>query len=356
MSSKVILRRIYNKIKYRRVRLFFISLLKLFRQPYLNIALDTNNVCNLRCIMCHHSLEVGKKPEFMSMDIFKALAKDAFAKARVLDLSCSYEPFMTKDFISYLKIAREHCKKHMTICTNALLLNEEKITQIVEKQLLDEIIISIDGFSKETYESIRQGGNFETLVRNLELLHKIRGTRTKPEIRMNFTMMRRNVEDLRQAVPFLLRYGVSTLQLRHVKLSSRFTHLEQDSLFFHQELSDSILRQLLDQASQHPGLEIIAPPLFSDSVTSHSTKEHCAYAWFKYILRSNGEVKMCNVGVIGDLNRDSFTRIINSPEARRIRREIRRGGSEHCRQCLGISDLGDVSRKETFISPPEDAD
>ena len=55
-----------------------------------------------------------------------------------------------------------------------MLLTEENIDKLIESNI-DCVVISIDGFSKELYESIRVGGDRDTVYRNTEkLLEKIK--------------------------------------------------------------------------------------------------------------------------------------------------------------------------------------
>ncbi len=51
---------------------------------------------------------------------------------------------------------------------------------------MDRILISIDGATKEEYESVRLGANFETLVQNVETLIRVRKKCqvTHPKIRI----------------------------------------------------------------------------------------------------------------------------------------------------------------------------
>ena len=57
--------------------------------------------------------------------------------------------------------------------TNASLLNEKLIHKILSSDL-QTIVFSIDSANKENYEKIRVNGNFERVMKNLELFNKIK--------------------------------------------------------------------------------------------------------------------------------------------------------------------------------------
>jgi len=80
--------------------------------------------------------------------------------------------------------------------TNATLLKEEKLADLFESGL-DILMVSIDGASKATYETIRRGADFDQVIDNVRSVIKARnlGGFTKPEVAFIYTLTRTNKDE-----------------------------------------------------------------------------------------------------------------------------------------------------------------
>ena len=74
--------------------------------------------------MCPYSLaEFRQKPQFMDLALFTKIAEEVFPLTRVLELSCSYEPLMSKDFVEFLYVAARFLRnRSIGVTTNFQLL------------------------------------------------------------------------------------------------------------------------------------------------------------------------------------------------------------------------------------------
>ena len=355
MFTKVIYRNIYNTIKSRRLRVMVLKGMQLFGLPTYRINIDTINTCNLRCIMCYMSLEDlhQTKSQVMPIELFESIAQQTFPRTRFLELSCGFEPFMNKKFLDYVRIARKLCPGHISICTNGLLMTESTINKIFSENLLNEIIISMDGITESSYNKIRVNGSFSKLLSVLDCIKKQKeASKNNIIVRINYTMMKNNIEELENVYNFVKEYNIDVLQLRHAKLTIPFTHLYGDSLFFHQELYDSVLTTVRKQFANDKSKTLIYPPLFSENQnkTNVANKANCAYAFFNFIISSNGDVNMCSIGNMGNFHQQSFQEMLASPSVKQIHRQLLKGNyQELCKACYIVSDIGDVQHKSTFI-------
>ena len=88
--------------------------------------------------------------------------------------------------------------KHVNISTNASLLTEKKIMELLDSRL-DDIRISLDAYSKQTYEEIRRGLNYDIVKGNVLNLIKIRNdTHSKMEIRIRMVELDENFEERKE--------------------------------------------------------------------------------------------------------------------------------------------------------------
>lgn len=161
----------------------------------LDVIAETANLCNLRCLMCFHAdneeqhfpVTETTNVRIMSMDTFKRIVDEcAQHKLPALKLSWRGEPMLNKKFTEMIRYAKAKGILEVTSLTNATLMNEKICREIVSAKL-DQLVISIDGFSKETYEKVRVGANYEEVRDNILSLIRIRGKARKPFIRLQYT-------------------------------------------------------------------------------------------------------------------------------------------------------------------------
>ena len=140
---------------------------------YLPITLDIENVsrCNFRCTMCVVSdWPKGKRGPDMHLADFKRMIDEQYGLV-IIKLQGIGEPTMQGDpYFEMIKYARS---KHIWVrsTTNASLLHlKDRYRKMIDSGV-NEIQISIDGATKEVFESIRRGSRFEHVVKNCQLIN-----------------------------------------------------------------------------------------------------------------------------------------------------------------------------------------
>ena len=147
------------------------------------------------------------------------------------------------------------------LVTNGTLLDEEKITAMLQARL-SRLVVSIDGATAATYESIRVGANFERLIHNLRLLQRMKTEqrRSRPLLRFNFVMMRRNIEELPSLIQLADQLGAKQVTAQHMTIYD--ARSRDQSLFQHQEVTNRCLLDAHRLAAER-GITFNAPALFS---------------------------------------------------------------------------------------------
>jgi len=135
--------------------------------------------CNARCIHCIYSKFPDTKKNmagqnlFMKEEIFRKIADECSKHPwTLLRLVGFGEPMLHPKFIDLISYAKKvGC--NVGIITNGSLLNEAIAKSLLENDI-DAVDISVDAFSKETYEKIRQGLDFEKLIDNVKRFVELR--------------------------------------------------------------------------------------------------------------------------------------------------------------------------------------
>ena len=174
------------------------------------ISLEVALSCNLRCITCSHG--TARFGGIMSEETFDR-AKPILALAKVVNEVGYGEPLLDRHFVDKLQYIKG-LGATVYAYSNAMPLTSELSERLVALQL-DQLTFSIDGATKDTFESIRVGADFGQVLENIRQLHevKVRRRSRRPFLRANYVGMRRNIEELPLAVRTLAEIGIQEVVL-----------------------------------------------------------------------------------------------------------------------------------------------
>lgn len=148
---------------------------------YLPIKLDIENVsrCNFRCTMCIVSdFHKGQRAADLSLDDFKKIIDEQYGLIEI-KLQGLGEPLLQRDdYFAMIKYARERYIWVRTT-TNASLLHLNGNAKKLINSDVNEIQISVDGATKETFETIRRQSHYPTIIKNINIINNINNSRTK---------------------------------------------------------------------------------------------------------------------------------------------------------------------------------
>lgn len=181
------------------------------------LQLEVTGACNLRCRMClvRYRPPVDRVRGSMSFEEFRR-AVDAVPDLRRVTLQGLGEPLLAPDLGRMLAYARER-GIDVGFNTNATVLTRERAAMLVDAAPA-WLHVSVDGARPETYEAIRDGARFETVVRNIRGLvdeMRRRGA-TRPSLCVVFVAQRSNVADLPDLVRLVADWGIPNLRVQNL--------------------------------------------------------------------------------------------------------------------------------------------
>jgi MoaA/NifB/PqqE/SkfB family radical SAM enzyme/GT2 family glycosyltransferase len=165
--------------------------------------LSNSKVCNLSCIMCVRDKQVDD-PGLMHKtadDVMRHLPA-----ARRLIMSGMGDPLArpdTRDLLIHFR--GDNAELKIELITNGLLL--PKYWERIKHQKFATILISVDAAAKETYEKIRRGGKWESLLESLQLVQ--RNINKFSGVGINMTVMRENYREIPAFIDLAESYGFS---------------------------------------------------------------------------------------------------------------------------------------------------
>jgi radical SAM protein with 4Fe4S-binding SPASM domain len=323
------------------------------------LQVEITSACNLRCTMCLVSYRppVNKLAGAMTAELFGRIL-DGVPTLRRITMQGLGEPLLSPYLLEQVQAAKQ---RGLTVGfnSNATLLSRRRADELVAAGL-DWLHVSLDGAAAATYESIRQGAHFDTVVANLAGLvaAKRAAGSTTPWIRVVFVAMRRNVAELPELVRLLAGIGVNELRVQN--LSHDFSDTDPAGQYAGiREFAaaeglwtsptsppTSSAAQAAQAAPAEPVLAASAEAAFTAAeraAAEHgltlrlprlSTIQHepgrpgCTWPWDAVYITSQGVVQPCCM-VMGDdrvtlgrLTDQSFAEIWYSPDYREFRRRL----------------------------------
>lgn len=276
--------------------------------------------CNLSCVMCPNSRLHIDQLGFMPLENLARILDYISPYAEHVMLYFMGEPLQHPQIIEFLELSRRILKGKISLSTNAMLLSDEIGRALIKN--VDLIICCVDHWSKERYEKIRIGGNFETVVSNIENLLRLRGLSSEPKI-----------------VVKSLDFG--------------FGKDELDDFKHHWRSRGGIpLVGWVDSwAGQFPNLRQID---YQPQPNSGLQRTHCADLWFKMVINWKGEVVLCchnyNYSIkLGEFtDKRSLEQIWQGDRAKKLRRDHLARNYSCNRLCKGCSEWGTLKEMDVY--------
>ncbi len=178
--------------------------------PPRKLNLEVTTRCNLECGMCVRKVWNEESGD-MSLDTFKALLP-VLPLLQNLNIIGIGEPLLNENLFEMIRLAKQELPAASTLSmtTNASLIDE----QIADNMVLsgvDDIVISVDGATAETYNRIRDGADFAQVLKNIDLLNASRAKHDSksPLLGFEFVAMKDNIEELPDVVDLAAQHGAT---------------------------------------------------------------------------------------------------------------------------------------------------
>jgi radical SAM protein with 4Fe4S-binding SPASM domain len=264
---------------------------------------ETTAKCNLYCPMCPR--ETHKQPKAdMSAAVFERLVREAGATAEHMMLIGLGEPFMDPAIFERIELCHRHSISTL-LSTNGTFL-DQRVAERVLASPLEQITLSFDGSSKESFEFYRKGAKFEKVrdhfVRFAEMKQAC-GARLQVVVQM--VRMERNAGEVDEFVRFWR--GVRGVDQVRVK--------EDETNLLHPDAGHA----------------------------AEDWKHPCHYLWRGPLyVKQNGDIYPCcqsymlDGAPLGNLEEQPVESIWNSDEMQRMRRAHasgRAGEIDVCARC-----------------------
>jgi len=237
-------------IKSPRLKFLGLFILHITKQRYLALHFDPVNACNLRCKMCYFSDKdyVKKLKGVFPVDVLDYFGNAFFKRAIKLQIGCGTEPTLYKNIDKIIEKASQAKVPHISMVTNGLLLEKEKVKKWIVNGL-SEIILSLHGVEKETYETMMSRGNFKRFLEVLQFISVLKQGHTF-KFRINYTFNQDNFKELRLFYSRFGKFKPDYLQIRPI-INMGNTEYKNFSFLNILPIYNEVYYQLIRESKKH---------------------------------------------------------------------------------------------------------
>jgi MoaA/NifB/PqqE/SkfB family radical SAM enzyme len=146
----------------------------------------------------------------MTQEVWDAI-KPHLRKVKSVDFTGGGEPLLQPNLAKWMGDAKSAgCETG--ILTNGLLLTEKRAMELIQAGW-DWLCVSMDGATREKYEEIRQGSNFDKVCENLARIADLRKGE-KPKTMINFVLMNINFDQVEEIVRLAKKLNVDQVNFK----------------------------------------------------------------------------------------------------------------------------------------------
>jgi len=253
--------------------------------PILIIAVT--NLCDMACIHCAHPV-IKKLPDykgtFMPPEVHTRIVEETKQfkdQLFVFRYAADGESLLHPKFIDFVEQAKAAGIGPIDLTTNAMTLTEEKMRRLLQAPI-DVIDVSLDGFSKETYEKIRLRGKFDVVTANARRLSEMRRELGSP----------------------------TKLMVSIIEQKEALAEIEAFKAYWSEYVDEVLVRPLNDDLGLVQASEFYHEP--------DVKRWPCPQFWKRVTITWNGNVRFCvedwrNHGVVGNIMEQSIQDIWKGP-------------------------------------------
>jgi len=250
------------------------------------VEVELSNICPYKCRMCERTYIKDEEPRLMSWEEFLLIMKN-FPNLK----QCSFTGIgdiwsnpIALDAIKYVKERDVVFEQYDTF---------QKMTpEIAEKMVkwkVDNLLVSIDAGTKETYENFRKGMKWDKMIEGVNNLIKAKRKYNSiyPQLSFHFVINKANVHEVIKIQDFILTFDLKPEE-RHI-FYNRLLHNYKEIEDIYMEVPDDLRKKILEEAQKRQIRVSFNAPT---NIHSLPPINYCTDFWQPFIF-VNGDVFPC---------------------------------------------------------------
>ena len=310
-------------------------------RPPVCLYLETTNRCNLLCTTCPRTYEELEPPADMSWDLFTRIVDQTPDLARAV-LHGIGEPMLVKNLPDMVKYLKDR-GVYVLFNTNGTVLSERNGRALINAGL-DELRVSLDASTRESYKIVRGKDYFNRILKNVRAFRDMqeREGHDKPRVSAWLTGLRETIDELPAFVEVAASIGVKEVYLQ------RLVYFEEDAiglarpdqaLFNKMQAREGDKLREAEALAKSMGMTFSASGAASEPGVSLERKTDanpwslCRRPWTVMYFTANGRALPCCIApfaqrgyehyTLGDATQETLHDIWNGAKYRDFRQNLR---------------------------------
>jgi MoaA/NifB/PqqE/SkfB family radical SAM enzyme len=303
--------------------------------------------CPLNCIQCEKRYW-DEPVQKVSFDDFKKVM-DMFPNLKWAGINALGDPFTNKE---YLKMIGHLSNKGVCqeVYTTATLCEEKDMEKFVEMGF-EYMKFSVDAATKETYEKIRPGADWDKTMRNIKALdyYKKKHHSTFPIIEFHYLVHKPTINEAMDFLDVVKKLDIDVGNVMYSRLLHYFPEIKDLFIDFPEELA----KQLAEK-----GRKLNIPVAFNaDCQAMKPPANECLAWWMPYIFPDGTVISCCCMNEqnrrqwqrdtsMGNVFQKHFREIWNDKPYTQLRNSLKVGKIRQANPVCNICNIYDIEKGE----------
>lgn len=303
------------------------------------VEIEVTTRCNLRCAMCEHSY--WKEPaRDLSFEEFRRIV-DQFPKLHWIGMTGIGSSFLNKDYMKMVRYMKQERRSFVEFFDHFNAFNADLARECIELGV-NKIWVSLENARAESYNAARKGADFDTVLKNLWALVKLKRELKSPipELWFHFIINKHNIAEMKEYVDLVSEFveyerGFSAPLIYWTNLLA-FDEVSGLSIRPEREWVEEVTAYCREKRIFH---------VFNENVACAHPMSHCAH-WTEPFVLATGHIQPCcalneantrewqKQHAFANLLETDFRDWWRSPARKQFQRTLREGGiNDICRYC-----------------------
>lgn len=287
----------------------------------ISLAFEVIAGCNSDCDFCynvwkdgreypHGELKLPQIKEIFDLTLFGVPATDVFLTGG--------EPLLRRDLEDIIRYFRSK-KLHVSVCTNGLLLSEERLKSLIEAEA-ESFHISLLSHDKNTHNRLCR--NPLSFDRACEAIVNIR--KFKKPCHISFPATRQNIDSAGETMDLGFALGGNSFSIFRFVPTGKGAINSQEQMPSDAQLANAL--EVLDARMEKLGIPVFIGTPIAERVLKQPLKNikltRCKAGITKFTVDYVGNLRLCeqNPDILGNLSKKPFLLMMLSKQAREFRK------------------------------------
>ncbi len=247
--------------------------------------------CIARCEFCREKQWVNSANYNMNQEVFQILLREYVPYSILVDLRSRGESLILPDFADFVhKISHYHPKIRLT--TTLGCGTQEALQSLIDYDVF--VSVSFDAADKKTYQMIRPGICYDTVIKNLEFVTKEMlkkyGT-LEGKIRLGICpLQRKNLSYLQGVMELANFYKIPEIRIGPLGAPLKSSEILENNQFF----TLKALKKCISFAKKNALKIQLARPFFDAFYIKEKAFDLCCHPWLYAQINYAGDVLFCD--------------------------------------------------------------